>query len=193
MNEWQTTKVAEIICMIKDDDLRFVAETEVEDLPEYFWHVPASSSGKYHPSYALGEGGLFRHTLAACKIAIDLFRAYPFTEIEQDRILLALLLHDGRKQGEEDKGAEHTVFEHPVLMEQYLLEKYVYVGRKNEFTNNMCMVADSIASHMGRWTTSDYSEIILPIPYGDEARFVHLCDYLASRKDIEVKLDDDCT
>lgn len=30
----------------------------VNNLPDYFFTVPASSSGKYHPSYALGDGGL---------------------------------------------------------------------------------------------------------------------------------------
>ena len=36
----------------------------VNNLPAYFFTVPASSSGKYHPSYALGDGGLVRHTKA---------------------------------------------------------------------------------------------------------------------------------
>ena len=26
-------------------------------LPDYFFVVPASSTGKYHPDYALGDGG----------------------------------------------------------------------------------------------------------------------------------------
>jgi len=34
----------------------------LEKLPEYFFEVPASTTGKYHPEFSLGEGGLVRHT-----------------------------------------------------------------------------------------------------------------------------------
>lgn len=192
MNDWQNEKVNEIIDLIKNYELRNVAETEIVNLPEYFWTAPASSSGKYHPSYALGDGGLFRHTLAACKIAIDLFPIYDFSNIEQDRILVALLLHDGFKQGRDASGG-HTMFEHPMLMHDYLVDKYVYGHPVNEFTHNIYMVADMIGRHMGQWIKSDYSSVVLQQPLSSAEKFVHLCDYLASRKDIEVKLDDDCT
>ena len=41
------------------------AEAAIISLPDYFFEIPASSTGKYHPSYALGTGGLVRHTKAA--------------------------------------------------------------------------------------------------------------------------------
>ena len=41
----------------------------VELLPDYFFEIPASSTGKYHPSYALGDGGLVRHVKVAVRIA----------------------------------------------------------------------------------------------------------------------------
>ena len=34
----------------------------IELLPDYFFNVPASSTGKYHPEFSLGDGGLVRHT-----------------------------------------------------------------------------------------------------------------------------------
>ena len=43
-------------------------------VPEYFWEIPASSTGKHHPIFALGKGGLVRHTKACVKIATELFR-----------------------------------------------------------------------------------------------------------------------
>ena len=43
-------------------------------LPEYFFEVAASSTGKYHPVYALGVGGLVRHTIAAVEIANEMYR-----------------------------------------------------------------------------------------------------------------------
>ena len=44
----------------------------IDSLPDYFFEVAAASTGKYHPKYAQGEGGLVRHTKAAVKIAYEL-------------------------------------------------------------------------------------------------------------------------
>ena len=41
----------------------------INKLPDYFFEVPASSTGKYHPKFALGEGGLVRHTKVAVRLA----------------------------------------------------------------------------------------------------------------------------
>ena len=40
------------------------------EIQEDFYVRPASVTGKYHPSYANGEGGLVRHTKAAVKIVV---------------------------------------------------------------------------------------------------------------------------
>lgn len=63
------------LLMIENEEMRnLVIETlkNVKDEKDEFYHAPASSTGKYHPDYALGDGGLYRHTEAAVKIAHDL-------------------------------------------------------------------------------------------------------------------------
>ena len=57
---------------IKNDRIKNSLITMINKLPDYFFLVPASSTGKYHPDYALGEGGLLRHTKAAVRIAHEL-------------------------------------------------------------------------------------------------------------------------
>ena len=47
---------------IADENLKKFAEKVLEDADDYFFTVPASSSGKYHPQFSLGESGLVRHT-----------------------------------------------------------------------------------------------------------------------------------
>lgn len=42
------------------DIAKFTIEV-LKQVPSYFYIVQASSSGRYHPTYALGEGGLVRH------------------------------------------------------------------------------------------------------------------------------------
>ena len=57
---------------LKNDDIKKSVAILIEMLPDYFFHEAASSTGKYHPKYALGDGGLLRHTKAACYIAHEL-------------------------------------------------------------------------------------------------------------------------
>ena len=68
---------------IQSDKLREFATAVVQKLPDYFFDVPASSTGKYHSKTACGPGGLVRHTKAALMIAEDLFRVdllFPFSQ-----------------------------------------------------------------------------------------------------------------
>lgn len=48
-----------------------------------------------------------------------------------------------------------------------------------------------IESHMGPWNTHPYTkEEILPKPKDKYQNFVHMCDYLASRKFLDIKFED---
>ena len=69
---------------ITDERLRNNAMTILNNLPDYFFQVQAASTGKYHPSYALGEKGLVRHTKAAVCIANNLFNIYKFDDHTKD-------------------------------------------------------------------------------------------------------------
>ena len=42
---------------------------------------------------------------------------------------------------------------------------------------------------MGPWNTSQYSDVVLPIPKAPMEKFVHMCDYLASRRFILLEFD----
>ena len=42
---------------------------------------------------------------------------------------------------------------------------------------------------MGEWSTDKRSSIVLPKPETEMQKMVHLADYLASRKDIEMQFD----
>ena len=53
---------------IENDDLRILAGEMIKTIPEYWYHVGASSTGKYHPEYSLGEDGLMQHTVALIRI-----------------------------------------------------------------------------------------------------------------------------
>ncbi len=169
-----------------NENVRKSAEYVLEQLPDYFYTVPASSTGKYHPSFSLGEGGLVRHVKAAMIILEEMFQNEVFCscdEYKKDLIRMALLLHDGFKHGL--VGTGYTVVEHPVIMADYLVENKdkLFISE-----DDAKFVASLIRCHMGPWNKDRFGKVIMPVPKTEEEKLVHLCDYIASRKCIEIKV-----
>ena len=175
---------------IKNSNYKKDLITLLDLLPDYFYHIPASSTGKYHPSFSLGEGGLLRHTKAAVKIAYDLLNneaiGHSFTSDEKDLMIIALILHDGLKHGKEKQ--EFVIFDHPLEVVKLIKENKSKLSLNEE---DLEILTTSIASHMGNWNTNSYSDIVLPVPKNKYQRFVHMCDYLASRKYLDIKFKND--
>ena len=174
---------------IKDPKIREFTERAIEDMPDYFFEATSSSSGKYHPSYALGKGGLLRHTRAAVRIAVELFRMEMFNYFEEegkDLIISSLILHDGRKFGNTE--GMHTLAEHPII-QAFSMENNTEINNilpKDQFET----ICDNIKSHMGAWNTAPRSnKEIMPKPKGKMQNFVHLVDYIASRRCLEMNFD----
>ena len=182
---WKSETFQKELNWIEDPVKRGWCASALDDLPDYFYEVAASSTGKYHPEYALGDGGLVRHTKAAVTIAHDLLglEMYgKYTQDEKDDILIALLLHDGMKHG--PTGGKWTVFSHPLDMVEFLETRTNGIDQKS-----LDLICEGISSHMGQWTTDRRSDTILPKPKSALQKFVHQCDYLASRKYLEVNFD----
>lgn len=194
MNKIKNGIFREEISWIKNPLIQQFAITAINLLPDYFFHVAASSTGKYHPSYALGEGGLVRHTKAAVKIAhellgLDMYRR-AYKSDEQDLMLVALILHDGWKHGNDPVPGNFTTATHPTVCAEWI---------RNTESLSKLLPADQIdflcgciSSHMGQWNT-DYKtkKTILPIPTTPAQKFVHQADYLASRKYLLFDFGDD--
>ena len=160
----------------------------VDSLPDYFFEVPASSTGKYHPKYTLGEGGLVRHTKSAVRIAYELLSnpliGGKYTSREKDLMIMALILHDGMKSGQEK--SQYTKTEHPLYISKHIKDNKDNLKMNDEDIAFVCSV---IESHMGPWNKDFDGNEVLPIPKTKYQNFVHMCDYLASRKFINVEFD----
>ena len=80
---------------IHDDILREDAKFLVGSLPDYFFEVDASSTGKYHQKYAAGDKGLARHVKAAVKMAVELLSnpiiGKPYSDRDKDLIIIGTL------------------------------------------------------------------------------------------------------
>ena len=173
---------------IKDERVAYSAAVILELIPDYFFEIPASSSGKYHPEFSLGEGGLVRHTKVAMRILEEMFRDKAFGEYsdyKKDLMRMALLLHDGFKSGVVNSG--HTASDHPVLMADFILANQDQLWITPEDAE---FVASLIRSHMGPWNTNKEGKVIMPVPKTREELLIHLCDYIASRNFLNVAFKD---
>ena len=174
---------------IKDESYQDALLNIINLLPEYWLEEPASSTGKYHPEYALGKGGLLRHSKAAMRIGYELLNnpciGDKYTDREKDLILMSLLVHDGLKLGIPQE--KYTRFDHPILMGKFILDKKDEIGLNLE---DATFMNDVIKTHMGPWTTDYDGNEVLEKPKTKYQNFVHMCDFLASRKCILVPFDD---
>lgn len=174
--------------LIENMKIRELTEKCLLNAPNYFFTMPASTSGRYHPAYALGEGGLVRHTKAAVKIANDLIKLEMYSKIidQKDEILAALILHDSVKKGLDESVTTGTTTKHPI----YAADLVKTVAKKHELQEAFVWnIADLIETHMGEWN-KDYKtrQPVLLKPNTIAQKFVHMCDYLASRKYLNVDL-----
>ena len=168
----------------------------IEQIPSYFWTEAASSTGKYHPEFSNGKGGLARHSLMTYRWLDELLRDNPndFSECRPS-LVLAALFHDCCKRGENDDGkGEHTAFEHPTFAAKFVMDKSSKFLDENRdfleqtaedeesFKEDVSMAVSCILTHMGKWTRSKHSEHIRQAPRTPQEYIVHLADYCASRK-----------
>ena len=146
--------------------------------PDYFWEIGASSSGKYHPVFSQGKGGLVRHTKAVVMFAEELLRMSSYAYMREDfkdYVIMACILHDTCKYGvtEYDKDqyknhARNAAFNVRLAWDEYFdcdCPDYLY---------------DAIKSHMGQWSEKEDR------PFTSIDRCVHMADYMASRSFIDI-------
>ncbi len=178
----------EIFDSIESNDMREFANELLKTIPPYFWQVGASSTGKYHPAYTVGEGGLAKHTVALVRILNYMFEASPssFTSRQKDMLRIAGMMHDTRKSGDQAsyEHNKYTKHEHPLLAAE-VIRKFDGKFLSHE---EIELIAQAIESHMGKWTTSPRSSVTLPAPKSAMQVCLHMADYLASRKSLEIDL-----
>ena len=164
--------------LIVDEDLRMAVKSYLDEyVPDYFWEIGASSTGKYHPKFSQGKGGLVRHVKAVVMFAEELLRmsSYAYMRDEyKDYVIGACIVHDCAKYG-------MTTFD----KEQYSLhapngaKMFADWCEQIEYTPNQYML-DAIRTHMGQWSEKEDR------PFTQIDRCVHMADYMASRNFIDI-------
>lgn len=150
-----------------------------------FFEKPASSTSKYHPDFAQGDGGLVRHTIKAAEVWDDLWRAYSDkfkdSSVTYSMGLAAVLLHDTCKY-DRDFSHEYTLSNHDVIAAEFVDEMFIqyFDDQPTDKVLNMYTgISNAIRTHHGRWST-----VHAPTSLFDE--LVFLADYIASRKYVKL-------
>lgn len=193
MIEEQAKLIEPILSAFENDDIKEFAYMLVDGLPPYIWEVGASSSGKYHPDYTLGKYGLMKHQIAVVRFLNFFFELEQyqdeFDSRERDLLRIAGLVHDGRKSGsqEEFEHNKYTKFDHPIAMAR-VIASYRDKGLLPD--EELKIIASAISKHMGQWNVDKKSKDTLPKPNDKYSKLLHLADYLASRKCLNMSFDD---
>lgn len=168
------------INLIVNEDLRMAVKSYLEeDVPDYFWTDGASSSGKYHPQFAQGEGGLVRHTKAVVMFAEELLRmsSYAYMREEyKDYVIAACLVHDTAKYGLEEY--DKSEYKNHAANAAWAFKDWCWF--KCDYTCSELLL-NAIRSHMGQWSTEKEDR-----PFTNIDRCVHMADYMASRSFIDI-------
>lgn len=170
------------IALIQSEDLRdFMRYYFEEIVGDWFWKSGASSSGRFHPVFAQGEGGLVKHTRAVVMFCAELLHlnSYAFMNDEyKDFALVACLLHDTCKYGEGNEICKSAYPRHGEIAAMK-----VDLAWREFFLNDAApeLLLMAIRSHMGQWTEDKDDR-----PFTQIDRLVHLADYLASRSFIDI-------
>ena len=167
------------IKLIKNEDYQKFIEHYLEEyVPDYFWEIGASSSGKYHPQFSQGVGGLVRHTKAVVMFAEELLRMSSYmymSEEHKDYVIMACIVHDTCKYGSEEFDKEKYQY-HSVLASVNVNSAwYDYFG-----VNASEFFLSAIKCHMGQWSERENR------PFTNIDRCVHMADYMASRSFIDI-------
>ena len=165
--------------LIVNEDLRMAVKSYLEEsVPEYFWEIGASSSGKFHPAFSQGKGGLVRHTKAVVMFAEELLRmsTYAFMRDEyKDYVIAACIVHDTAKYGAKEYDKAEYKNHAPAAAVAFDTWCISLDYNCSEFLLN------AIASHMGQWSTDRDDR-----PFTNIDRCVHMADYMASRPFIDI-------
>ena len=95
-------------------------------------------------------------------------------------------MHDGFKYGK--KKEQYTRFDHPLIASEVIMKNQNKLIMNINDLRKLCMM---IESHMGKYNKDYNGNEVLPLPRNEMERFLNRCDYLASRKFLNIEFNND--
>lgn len=173
------------------EEFRLYFMDMVAEIPDYIFTMPSSTSGKFHNATQCQTHGQIYHVYMFDAILNHRLRLkgnkqlYPTPE-ERDAMRCVPVFHDAIKCGW--NGSKYTVQDHPLLAAQWVLDTKVEHDITQEYKK---MIADCCETHSGEWNKSRSGVVIMAEPRNDREFFIHECDILASRADLDYIVPDE--
>ena len=172
------------------DEIRDYCADMIKEIPDYIFTIPSSTSFKYHNKTQCQPHGQIFHILMFAEVmnyVLGLEYVKEKTnERQRDCLRCTPIFHDAIKCGL--NGSQYTVHEHPMLAGEWVRNTSV---EHDVDTDIKAYIARLCESHSGEWTSTKRSKTVLPKPENNEQFFVHMCDYLASRSNLDMTYSDD--
>lgn len=171
------------------DEIRDYCADMIKEIPDYIFTIPSSTSFKYHNKTQCQPHGQIFHILMFAEVMNYVLGLEYVKEKTNERQLDCLrctpIFHDAIKCGL--NGSQYTVHEHPMLAGEWVRNTSV---EHDVDADTKAYIARLCESHSGEWTSTKRSKTVLPKPENDEQFFVHMCDYLASRSNLDMTYSD---
>lgn len=167
------------LSMIKNQEIASFTEIVLNNAPDKFYKLGASSTSKYHPESSNGKGGLVNHTKQVFYIAKTIIDTkLPQFWCIEDVVLSACLLHDIAKY-DELNNSNYTVKNHGYKAIGWidgLRDVKDFFSIYNEKPDWYSHILRCIHSHNGIFS-QEYGGL-----FDTEQAIVHTADYIASRR-----------
>jgi uncharacterized protein (DUF3820 family) len=159
----------------------------IENIPDYIFTMPSSTSGKFHnATQCLPHGQIYHIIMFGAimnyRLALKCNKEKFDNPVHRDAMRCVPIFHDAVKCGW--SGSKFTVHDHPMLAGAWVRETKVehdIDDRTKELIARMC------ERHSGEWTSSKRSKVVLPEPETEMEILVRECDSLTSRSDIDMQ------
>ena len=177
----------ELLDKFETEEIRLYCEDMIENIPDYIFTMPSSTSGKFHNATQCLPHGQIYHIImfgAIMNYRLDLKcnKEKYNNPAHRDAMRCVPIFHDAVKCGW--NGSTFTVHDHPMLAGAWVRETKVEHDIDTEIKE---MIARMCERHSGEWTSSKRSRVVLPEPETEMEILVHECDILSSRSDIDMQ------
>lgn len=180
----------ELLDKFETDEMRLYCEDMIENISDYIFTMPSSTSGKFHNVTQCQPHGQIYHiimfgAIMNYRLALKCNKEKFNDPIIRDAMRCVPIFHDAVKCGW--NGSQYTVHDHPMLAGAWVRETKVEHDINDEIKE---MIARMCERHSGEWTSSKRSKVVLPEPETEMEILVHECDILSSRADIDMQPSD---
>lgn len=173
------------------NEIREYCKDMILKISDDIFIMPSSTSLKFHNKTQCQPHGQVFHVLMFGEIMNYILGLEYVTEKipdarKRDCLRCTPIFHDAIKCGL--NGSKYTVHEHPMLAGEWVRNTKVDHDIDEDTKKYIARLCES---HSGQWTSTKRSKTVLPKPETDEQFLVHLCDYLASRSNIDMTYEEE--